>query len=101
MRIFQYLSMFDLFVRYKTNKTNVVFNALSRLSRNSITITKDGLKVLKVLYKQVLKIKDFSFKKKKSFSEKLFIIYHITLVKMFDDFKLRLFFWVYQEWTIK
>ena len=84
--------MFDLFVRHKTNKANVVFNALSRLSRNLITITKDDSKILKVLYKQILKIiKDFSFKKEKSFLKKLSVIYYVTLVKMFNNFKLRFF----------
>ena len=85
--------MFDLFMRYKINKTNVVFDALSRLSRNFIIITKDGSKVLKALYEQVLKIiKNFSLREEKSFSEKLSIIYYIIFVKMFDDFKSRLFF---------
>ena len=85
--------MFDLFVRYKTNKTNVVSNALFRLSGNSITITKDGSGILKALYEQVLKIikNDFSFKKEKLIFEKLYIIYHVILVKMFDDFKSHLF----------
>ena len=85
--------MFDFFVRYKTSKTNIVFNALSRLSKNSIIITKDDSRVLKTLYEQVVKIiNDFSFRKEKSFFEKLFIIYYITLMKMFDDFKSRLLF---------
>ena len=81
-------------MRYKINKANVVFDALSRLSKTSITIIKDDSKILKTLYEQVLKIikNDFSFKKKKLFLEKLFIIYYIIFVKMFDDFKLRLFF---------
>ena len=43
--------MFDLFIRYKTDKANVVSDALSRFPKNSITITKDDSKVLKVLYK--------------------------------------------------
>ena len=42
--------MFDLFVRYKANKVNVVFDALSRLSKNSIIVTKNGSGVLKALY---------------------------------------------------
>ena len=50
MRASQYLSMFNLFMHYKTNKTNVVFNALSRLSRNFIIIMKYDSRVLKVLY---------------------------------------------------
>ena len=96
MRVFQYLSIFDFFVRYKTNKMNVVSDALSRLSGNFIIITKDDLRILKVLYKQVLKIiKNFSFRKEKSFLEKLFNIYYITFVKMFDNFKSRLFFKIY------
>ena len=92
MRAFQYLSMFDLFMRYKTNKTNVVFDALSRLSRNSIIIMKDDSKILKALYERALEIRDFSFKKKKSFLEKLIIIYYIILVEMFNDFKSHFFF---------
>ena len=83
--------MFDFFVRHKASKANVVFNVLSRFSGNSVAIAKDGSGVLKALYEQALKIRNFSFKKKKSFSEKLFIIYHITFVEMFDDFKSRLF----------
>ena len=81
-------------MRYKTNKTNVVSDALSRLSENFITIIKDDSGILKALYKQALKIirNDFSFKKEKSFSEKLSIIYYITFVKMFNNFKLRLLF---------
>ena len=51
IRAFQYLFTFDLFIYHKTNKTNVVFDVLSRLSRNSITITKDDSEILKVLYK--------------------------------------------------
>ena len=94
IRVFQYLSMFDFFMRHKTNKANVIFDALSRLSRNSITITKNGSRVLKVLYEQILKIikNNFSSEKKKTFLQKLSIIYHVTFVKMFDDFKSRLFF---------
>ena len=83
--------MFDLFIHYKTNKTNIVSDALSRLSGNFIIVTKDDSRVLKVLYEQVVKIiNDFSFKKEKSFPEKLSVIYYIILMKMFDDFKLRL-----------
>ena len=41
MRVFQYLSMFDFFVRYKAGKANVVSDALLRLSGNPVTIAKD------------------------------------------------------------
>ena len=50
IRVSQYLSMFDLFMRHKAGKINVVSDALSRLSGNSVTITKDDSRVLKALY---------------------------------------------------
>ena len=56
IRVFQYLSMFDLFVRYKIKKTNVVFNVLLRFSGNFIMISKNDSRILKILYKQIIKI---------------------------------------------
>ena len=50
MRVSQYLLMFDLSMRYKINKANVVFNALFHFSKFFIIITKDGSRVLKALY---------------------------------------------------
>ena len=50
MRAFQYLLMFDLFVRYKIDKTNIVSDALSRLSKNSIIVMNNGSEILKILY---------------------------------------------------
>ena len=83
--------MFDFLMRYKIKKMNIVFDVLSRFSENLIIISKNGLKVLKTLYKQAMKIikQNFYFIKKKLFFKKteLFIIYHIILIKMFDDFK--------------
>ena len=35
---------------------------------------------------------DFSFKKEKTFFQKLFVIYYVILVEMFNDFKSRLLF---------
>ena len=84
--------MFDFFMRYKTDKANIVSDALSRLPRNFIIAAKDDSGILKVLYEQALKIRDFSFKKEKTFPQKLFVTYHVTLVEMFDDFKSRLLF---------
>ena len=50
MRVSQYLLIFDFFMRYKINKTNIVFDALSRLSKNFIIVIKDDSKILKTLY---------------------------------------------------
>ena len=50
MRAFQYLLMFDLFVRHKINKANIVSDALSRFSGNFVIVAEDGSEVLKILY---------------------------------------------------
>ena len=56
IRAFQYLSMFDLFMRHKIKKTNIVSDVLSRLLRNLVMISKNNLRVLKALYEQAVKI---------------------------------------------
>ena len=48
--------MFDLFIRYKINKTNVVSNVLSRFLRNFIIISKNDSKILNTLYEQTVEI---------------------------------------------
>ena len=70
VRASQYLSSFNLILRHKAGKFNVVPDALSRLQASPIHIsTKDG--VLDALHSTT-------------------DIYHTTLVEMSDDFKKRL-----------
>ena len=92
VRASQYLSMFDLFVRHKANKTNIVSNTLSRL-QGSISIAINEFEILKALYEQVVKVTAPSMNiaayKNSSLSES-YISYHVTLIEMSNDFKARL-----------
>ena len=93
VRASQYLSMFDLSVRHKANKTNIVSNALSRL-QGSVSITINELEMLKALYEQAVKViaslVNIAAHKNSSLSEP-YANYHITLIEMSNDFKARLF----------
>ena len=82
---FQYLSMFDLFVRYKAKRTNIVPDALSRLQGSSIIIAKDNSRILKALHGQVEEERFIDFMR-----SEMSISYYITLVEMLEDFKSRL-----------
>ena len=93
VRASQYLSMFDLFVRHKANKTNIVSNTLSRL-QDSVSITINEPEVLEALYEQAVKVTaslmNIVTHKNSSLLES-YASYHVTLIEMSDDFKARLF----------
>ena len=93
VRASQYLSIFDLSVRHKANKTNIVSNALSRL-QGSVSITMNGPEMLKALYEQAVKVTaslvNIAAHKNSPLLEPC-ASYHITLIEMSDDFKTRLF----------
>ena len=87
VRASQYLSGFELSIRHKAGKSNVVPDALSRLPGNSDKgksqeQSQEG--ILDVLYGHAVKKSDMS---EEADAE---IVYHITLVEMSDDFKSRL-----------
>lgn len=48
VRISQYLSSFNLFIRYKSNKSNIILDTLFRLQLNMLLFEK--INVLKLLY---------------------------------------------------
>ena len=56
VKIFQYFSIFNLLIRYKTDKANVVSNILSHFKKKIVMITKNSFEVLKILYKQIIEI---------------------------------------------
>ena len=74
---------FNLFIKHKVDKINVVSNAFFRLQTN-VLITKK-VKMLKSLY-------DYSLKSlHKNLTTKTFLFYHyITLIKILNNFKQRL-----------
>ena len=83
IRASQYLSDFNLFVRHKAGKVNVVSNALSRLQADVSLIEK--IEILKSLYDHSMTSQS------KNLTVEISILYHhVALVKMSNDFKLRL-----------
>ena len=85
--------MFDLSVRHKADKTNIVSNTFSRL-QGSISVAMNESEMLKALYEQAVKVTTLLVNiaaHKDSPLLKPYINYHITLIEMSDDFKARLF----------
>ena len=88
VRASQYLSMFDLTVRHKAGKANIVPDALSRLQASTI-VAKDGPGVLEALYGQPIHNLEEPTLPSVLHAE-VPVSYHITLVEMSADFKSRL-----------
>ena len=89
VRVSQYLFNFNLTIRHKTDKFNVISDALSRLSNASQSNVKNKVEILNVLYDHHV---DFSNDELRfaTFQNMSAIAYHIILMKMSDDFKKRL-----------
>ena len=83
VRTSQYLFDFNLFVKHKIDKVNVVSNVLFRLQVDVIII--DKIDVFESLYEHILKLTQTNLILKTSL-----YFHHITLVEMSDDFKIRL-----------
>ena len=89
VRASQYLSMFDLSVRHKAGKANVVPDALSRLQGNPAMITENGPGVLEALYGQAIEAKA-SPEVPSELPQDPPVSFHVTLVEMSENFKSRL-----------
>ena len=83
VRASQYLFNFNLSVKHKVDKANVMSNVLSRLQIDVIII--DKIDVLESLYEHILKFTQANLILKTSL-----YFHHVTLMKMSDDFKVRL-----------
>ena len=83
MRVSQYLFDFNLSVRHKIDKTNVMSNVLFKLQID--VIITDKIDVLESLYEHILKFTQTDLILKTSL-----YFYHVTLVEMSNDFKIRL-----------
>lgn len=84
VRASQYLSGFNLSIRHKAGKSNIVPDALSRLQAD-VSIT-DKLGVLESLYGHPIALLDADYAADTPSAP----VYHVTLVEMADDFKTRL-----------
>lgn len=85
VRASQYLSSFNLAIRHKTGKSNVVPDALSRLLGTDSGSSVEG--ILDVLYGHAVETLDSDLNL--DCVTEVEVIYHITLVEMSDDFKAR------------
>ena len=83
IRISQYLFDFNLFIRHKIDKINVVSDALSKLQTNVFIIEK--IDVLKFFYEHALESSSVDL-----IIETFLFYHHVTFVKMSNDFKRRL-----------
>ena len=94
--------MFDLSIRHKAGKANVVPDALSRLQGRSTEIDKDGPGILEALYGRVLQSQgsqDDSPERSSAHVQNRApipdrsdapVCFHVTLIEMSQDFKTRL-----------
>ena len=85
VRASQYLSGFNLSIRHKAGKANVVPDALSRLQADVASQEKQA--VLESLYGNTLVLEESPYLYEAAQSVP---VYHTTLVEMSDDFKKRL-----------
>ncbi len=83
MCISQYLSNFNIVIRHKVEKMNVVSDALSCLKINIALDTLNETKIFDVLYKHSVEILSLM-------NVKFQLVFHITLMKMKNEFKTRL-----------
>ena len=84
IRASQYLFDFNLQMRHKIDKFNIVSNAFFRLQTNVITTKK--IDVLKAFYESSIELCDDDLITKES----AFLTCHIILIEMTDDFKNKL-----------
>ena len=86
VRVSQYLFNFNITLRHKIDKSNVISDALSRLSAYTFQMNDvNKKKILNLLYNCSVEVID-----EKLNNIFIAIIYHIILIKMSDDFKQRL-----------
>ena len=89
VRASQYLFNFNIIIRHKFDKFNIMLNALSRLS-NKITIdVTNKIEILDVLYEYLVKLTNEKFRTI-IIQNLSTITYHVILIKMFNDFKNKL-----------
>ena len=87
--ISQYFFNFNLTIRYKVEKFNIISNVLLRLSNISQSNIKNKIDVFNVFYNHYFDFSndEFRFVILQNMS---IITYYITLIKIFDDFKQKL-----------
>ena len=88
IRASQYLSKFNLSIKHKSNKFNIMFDVLSRLQIDTNVSINEKVDVLETLYDSSIEFCDEDRVTIKSLMLNQ-SIYHIILMKMTDEFKNR------------
>ena len=90
IRASQYLSSFNIVIRHKASKINVISNALSRLSKKSSaqSDSSDKIEVLDALYDYIVDLKNHE-SRTVTIQNLSAIFYHVTLIEISNNFKQR------------
>ena len=91
VRASQYLFNFNIIIRHKFNKFNVIFDALSRLSNKTTIDVTNKIEIFDVLYEYLVKLTNKKFRTT-IIQNMSIVIYHIILMKISNDFKCKLKF---------
>ena len=90
IRVSQYLSNFNIVIRHKSDKSNVIFDVLSKLFDKLSTQSNviDKIEIFDVLYEHFVNLSnhELRFNIIQNLSS---INYHVTLIKMSNNFKQR------------
>ena len=90
MRASQYLFNFNIIIRHKANKINIVSNVLSRLSKklSSQSNFSDKIEIFDAFYDYSVNLTNYEFRTT-TIQNLSIISYHVTFMKMSNDFKQR------------
>ena len=91
VRASQYLFNFNIIIRYKFDKFNVIFDVLSRLSNKTTIDVTNKIKILDILYKYLVKLTNKKFRTT-IIQNMSIVVYYIILMKISNDFKRKLKF---------
>ena len=89
VRVSQYLFNFNIIIRHKFDKFNIMLDALSRLSNKTTIDVTNKIEILDILYEYLVKLTNEKFRT--TIIQNLSTItYYVILMKIFDDFKNKL-----------
>ena len=89
VRASQYLFNFNIIIRHKFDKFNIMLDALSRLSNKTTIDVTNKIEILDILYEYLVKLTNEKFRTI-IIQDLSTITYHVILIKIFDDFKNKL-----------
>ena len=81
------MSRFNIFVRHKIEKSNVILDVLSRLQVNVDVLADEKLDVLKSLFEHSLELLNYDLS---TIEATIIVAHHVTLMKLSNNFKQRL-----------